>query len=83
MSGATIIVEGVLVEFLTLIITNIVGEPTIESLTALHQLISGNAAYVVSNLEGCRHGYLTQTITSKEYISQTGYAFVPLHNPGN
>ena len=65
MSGATIIVEGVLVEFLTLIITNIVGEPTIESLTALHQLISGNAASVVSNRGGVRHRHLALTITAK------------------
>ena len=65
------------------ILPKIVGEPTRESLIDLHQLISGNAAYVVSNLEGGRHGYLTQTITAKEYMSQTGYAFVPLHNPGD
>ena len=46
-------------------------------------MISGNAASVASNLGGGRHGHLTLTMTSKDYMEQTGFAFVPPHNPGN
>ena len=83
MAWKTISVEGVLEDFPTPIIPMIRKEPTRETLIYLHQLISGNEACVASNLGVIRHGYLTLTITAKEYISQTGYAFVPLHNPGN
>ena len=38
---------------------------------------------VASNLVGGRHGNLALTMTKEEYLSQTGYAFVPPHNPVN
>ena len=47
----------------------------------LHQLISGNVASVASNLEGFRNRYLALAITVRKYTKQTGYVFLPLHNP--
>ena len=83
MVGATSIIERVFAGFLTPILPNIGREPTREALIDLHQLISGNAALVALNLGGGRSRHLTLTMTDKEYIEQTGYAFVPPHNPGN
>ena len=75
--------EGVLTDFLTPIITNINGEPTKESITEIHRLISRNAAYMESNLGGSRHGHLALTMTVEEYLDQTGHEFVSTHNPRN
>ena len=83
MAGTTSIIEGFLMEFLTPIITNIGGEPTREALIDLHQLISGNTAYVASKLGGGRHRHLVLAMTSEEYTAQMGYALVPPHNPGD
>ena len=83
MAGATSSVEGVFEDFLTTILQNIGGEPTRESLINLHQLISGNAASVTSNLRGFWHRYLVLMMTNEEYIEHTGYKFVPPHNPGD
>ena len=52
MEGATRSVEGVLADLPTIILTNICREPTREGLIAIHQLISGNAVFVASNLRG-------------------------------
>ena len=65
MLGATRSVEGLLVEFLTPILTNIGGEPTREGLIDLHRLISGNMAAVASNLGGGRNGHPALTMTSE------------------
>ena len=83
MAGTKRIIEGVLSDFSTPIITKIGREPKRESLIELHQLISGNAASVASNLGGGRHGQLVLTTTDEEYMSQKRYAFVPPRNPGN
>ena len=37
--------------------------------------------YVASNLGGRRHRHLMLTMTSTEYMSHTGFLFVPPHNP--
>ena len=66
MAGATTSVKVVLTEFPTPILPRIDREHTREGLVNLHQLISGNAASVLSNLRGCRHGHLALTITSKD-----------------
>ena len=52
MSGATSSVEGVLAEFLTLILPKIDKKPTREGLINIHLLVSENAASVASNLGG-------------------------------
>ena len=39
-------------------------------------------AYVVSNLRGDWHRHLVMTMTSTEYMEQSGFTFVPTHNPG-
>ena len=83
MTGATNSAKGVLAEFLTPILPKIRGEPTRGALIDLHRLVSVNAASVASNLGVGRHGHLALTIKSEEYTAQTGYAFFPLHNPGN
>ena len=83
MLGETNSIEGVLMEFLTPILPKIGGDPTREALINLHQLISGNAASMVSNLVGGHHRHLALTMTAEEYMEQTGYTFVPPHNPGN
>ena len=80
MAGATSSVKGILVGFPTPILPNIGGDLTRERLIDIHQLISGNVA---SNLRGGRHGHLALTMTAKEYMEQTGFAFLPPHNPGN
>ena len=81
--GATISVWGVLPDFRTPILPNIGGEPTREGLIEIHQLISGNAESLALNLGGGRQGHLSLTITAKEYMEQTEFVFVPMHNPGN
>ena len=76
-------IEGSLADFPVVILTMIVGDPTGESLIKIHQLINGNASSMALNLRGGRHVHLTLENTSKEYTAQTGYAFVPPHNPGD
>ena len=83
MAGATISAEVVLADFLTPTLLNIEGEPTREGLIDLHILVIDNSASVPSNLRGGRHGHLTLVMTSKEYRTHTGFAFVPPHNPGD
>ena len=46
-------------------------------------LVSGNTASVASKLRGGRHGNLALKMTAKYYKTQTGFAFVPSHNPIN
>ena len=38
---------------------------------------------MVSNLRGGGHRHLALTMTTDDYIEQTGFTFVPPHNPGN
>ena len=83
MAGATSSVEGFLTDFPTHILPNIRGELTREGPIFLHRLVSGNATSVVLNLRGGRHGHLTLTMTADEYKTQTEFAFVPPHNPGD
>ena len=82
MSGATTSIKGFFADLPTPILPNIGGEPTIERLVDLHRLVSGNAASVSSNLGGGWHIHLVLKITNKDYISQTGFAIFPPHNPG-
>ena len=81
--GITNSVEGFLAYFLTPILPKIVGEPTRESLIKTHQLISGNAASMESNLRGGQQGHLVLTMTVEDYLDQTVHVFVPPYNPGN
>ena len=83
MAGATSSVDEFLADFPTLIIPNISIEPTREGLIEIHRLISGNVASMVSNLGGGQHGHLALTMTAEKYMEQTGFAFVPPHNPVN
>ena len=71
MAGAMSSVEGVCEDFLKPILPKIDIEQTIEGLIDIHQLISGNAAYMASNLGGGRHGHLALTMTAEEYMGQT------------
>ena len=82
MAGATSSVEGFLTDLPTPILPKINGEPTREGLIDLHQLISGYIASVASNLGGGQHGHLVLSMMAKEYMEQTGFAFVRPHNPG-
>lgn len=68
MVGIANIIKGFLVYFPTPIIPKIIGEPTRESLINIHQLISGNAYSVASNLKGGWHGHLALTISAEEYL---------------
>ena len=68
MAEATSSVEGVLADFPTPILPTIDGEPTREGLIGIHGLISGNAAFVASNLRGGRNGHLPLTMTAEEYM---------------
>ena len=36
---------------------------------------------MVSNLKGGRHGHLALFMTAEDYMEQTGFAFLPPHNP--
>ena len=83
MAETTSSVKRVLADFSTPIIPNIVGDPMIEVLIELHCLISINMASVASNLRGGRNGHLALTMTAEYYMAQTGYEFVPPHNPVN
>ena len=83
MAVETTSAEGVLTDLPTPILPNIDGEFTREGLVEVHQLVSRNMVYVLSNLGGGRHGHLTLTMTSKDYTAKTGFVFVPPHNPGN
>ena len=82
-AGRTSSAEGVLPDFPKTILWKIGGEPTREALIDLHQLISGNTAYVASKIGGGRNRHLVLAMTSEEYTSQMGYALVPPHNPGD
>ena len=83
MAGATSNTKGVLTDFPTPILPKIGGEPTREGLIDIHRLISGNAASVALNFGGGRHGHLALMMTAEEYMEQTGFIFVPPHNPGD
>ena len=82
-SGAKRSNKVVLADFLTPILPKIFGEPTRELLINLHILISMSAACAASNLRGGWHRHLILTMSSEEYMEQTGYAFVLPHNPGD
>ena len=82
MRGTINSVNGVIADFLTPILSKILGEPTRESLIKIHQIISGNTASVASNLGGGWHIHLALTMTADEYLAQAGHVFVPLHKPG-
>ena len=62
MVGTANITKGVFMDFLTPLLIKFGGDLTRESLIELHQLISGNAASVASNIGGGRHGHLALTI---------------------
>ena len=66
MVGASSSVKGLLVDFLKPILPDIDGGTTREVLINLHQLISGNAASVETNIGGGRHGHLAMTIMDEE-----------------
>ena len=83
MAGSTISAKGFLTYFLTPPLPKIRREQTRIALIDLHRLVSRNAASVASNLGGGRHRHLVLTITDEEYTTQTGYVFVPPHNPGD
>ena len=83
MAGATISFKGVFADFLTHILLKITIEPTREGLININLLISGNVASVALNLGGGRHGNLALSMTAEEYMEQTGFAFLPLYNPGD
>ena len=83
MVGATISTKVFLMDFPTPINPKIGREPTREALIGLYRIISGNAAFVASNLRGGRHGHLTLMITAEEYMEQTSCVLVLPHNPGN
>ena len=72
MARETRSVEVFLADFPTPILPKIGGEPTREGLINLHQLVNGNAASVMSNLGGGRHGHALM-ITAKDYKTQTGF----------
>ena len=81
MEGETRSVEGVLMDLPTPIIPNIGGEPKREGLIDTHGLVSRNTASVALNLKGGGHGHLALNMTAKNYNTQTGFVFVPPHNP--
>ena len=83
MLGATSSVEGVLPEFPKPIFPKIGGEQTRDGLIELHQLVIRNAVSVSLNLGEGRHGHLALMLTIGKYTAQTGFVFVPPHNPGN
>ena len=83
MPVATTSVEGVLTDLSTPILSKIGREFTREGLVKVHQLVSRNLMHVSLNLGGGRHGHLTLTMKSKDYAAQTGFEFVPQHNPGD
>ena len=83
MLGETSTAEGVLADFLTPMLPNIGGEPTIEALIKLHMLISRNVASMIYDLRGGLHRHLTLTMTVYYYIVQKGYTFLSYHNHGN
>ena len=66
MLGATSSVEGVFVDFMTPILSNIGGEKTRKAPIKLHQLISGNEASVAFNLGGDRHVHFTLTMAAED-----------------
>ena len=83
MLGTTINIKGVVEDFLTPILQKICIEPTREDRIEIHRMISGNVESVASKLGGGQQGRLALTMTKEYYMTQTGYALVPLNNPGN
>ena len=63
------------------ILPKIDKKPTREELIDLHQLISGNAASVVSYLRGGQQEHLALKIKAEEYMEQIRSAFVLPYNP--
>ena len=54
-----------------------------ESLIKIHRLLSSSAASILSNLRGGIYGHPYLTMATEDYLSRTGHAFPPSHNPGN
>ena len=82
-AGATSSAKGVLVDFPTPILPKIGVELTREGLIEIHGLISGDVVSVALNLGGGQHGHLALMMSFEEYTEQTGFAFLPPHNPGD
>ena len=83
MEEATTSNEGIIVDILKPILPKIGGELTWEGLIKLHQLVRGDAVSMSLKLGGGRHGHLTVTMKSEEYMAHTGFAFVMSYNLGN
>ena len=83
MAGAMSSIDGVLAEFQTPILPKIDAVSTREGLIYLHQLVGGNAVFVALSLGEGRNVHLALIMTDEEYRSQTGFAFLPTHNPGD
>ena len=58
------------------------GEPTYESIHAVHALLKANAASVPSELGGGVHGLLGLTLANTTYTPLAGQAFTRPANPG-
>ena len=83
MAGSIISVEGVLTDFLTLILPKIFGETMKEALIKIHHLISSNTEFISSNLGRVLPFYMALTMAADDYLSQMGHAFASRHNLGN
>ena len=58
------------------------GEPTYETMHAVHALLKANATSVISELGGGAHGLLGLTLNAATYFQLTGLAFTRPANPG-
>ena len=64
-----------------LILPKIIRKPTIEYLIDIHRLISGNAAYVASNLVGGQHFHLALKMTTEDHLAYMGHMFSLIITP--
>jgi hypothetical protein len=75
-------VEKVKDTFAFLSIEPIVGQPTYDSIRALHKKVNANAASVNSHLGNGRLGLLYLTVTPAVYRTLSDREFHPPQNPG-
>ena len=60
-------------------ITNIVGQPTLDSIANMKRELTKNAKSVTSTLSGGHHGHIFLVLTAKEFVSIPGT--VPVNRP--
>ena len=68
--------------FLESTVQKMIGEPTYESIKALHKILKSNNASIATTLGGGNHGHLGLVLQPALYTVVTGSNYTAPNNPG-